>query len=100
MGIGKIVFKTAKFMFKSPLREGSKLYEQIPFGASLGYTGYSLYDTVDKINKNDNQAVNDSLLNAYAGLAATCGSMLGAGGAIIFGVGIKMLGESTKHNFA
>ena len=100
MGIGKIGLKTVKCLFWNTLRPDAKAYEQIPMGVSLAYTGYNLYDCIDKLNNKKDAEAKDSMLNAYAGMAATLGSVFGAGGAIILGGGIKLLGESTKRSFA
>ena len=99
MGIGNFALKAVKCMFKNPSREGAKLYEQTPLAASLAFTGYSVYDTVKNIEAG-NKKEKESMLNAYAGMGATFGSIFGVGGAILFGGGIKLLGEMSKPNFA
>ena len=100
MGLGKIGLKAVKFLFSNPTRKGAKPYEHAPMGLSLAFTGYNLYDSMKNIDSGDESKRKNGMLNAYAGMAATFGSIFGVGGAILLGGGVKVLGENVKSNFA
>lgn len=100
MELGKIGLKAVKMLFRNPSREGAKLYEQVPMGLSLAFTGYGIYDTIKNIKANNESKVDEGMINTYAGMAATFGSIFGVGGAILLGGGVKLLGENVKQNFA
>ena len=96
MGINNIVLKTAKNLFKSPMRPNAKLYEQIPMNLGFAYTGVNMYKAVDNMSNHKNKEANENLTDALAGMAAIVGSMFGFGGAVILGGGMKLLGDNAK----
>ena len=99
MKITNTALKCFEVMFKNPARENAKLYEQLPLWGALSYTGVNVYNSLKNIDNNKEESKKDTL-NAYAGLAATFGSIFGIGGALIAGVGTKYLCDKAQVKMA
>ena len=96
MGIGNVMLKAAKVMFKKPYNTDKKIYE-LPFFVSTAFAGTNAALAVSNAYKGNNDKLMGNTMNTYAGMGAMVGSVFGgAGGAILVGGGVKLLCELTK----